>query len=175
MLATLARRPFAAARLSPLARSIAGTGRGPCGLLQALFSCWLSSFPRWPSHGASDRCALFARRILRAAVVVLLLYGVTIFVFFQPIAHYALPLIVDVYSPARDSWTNLAFIRCVAVQLVLAGRVRLCRARLCASASGAGSSRRGGARLRVRLARLSRQLPHSGKGLDQSRLSRRGA
>ncbi len=119
MLATLA-VGVRGARPSLLARSISGIGAGLAVCFKPYFVLALA-FPALAIAWRERSLRIFLRAEFYAAAVVVLLYGVTVFVFFPAYRTYALPLIVDVYSPARDSWTNLALHTLLPVQLVLLG------------------------------------------------------
>jgi hypothetical protein len=67
--------------------------------LPALALAWRERSPR-----------LLSTAEMAAAFVVCAGYAVVILVFFPAYRDYALPIIADVYQPARDSWTNLALL-----------------------------------------------------------------
>lgn len=106
MLAVLAveerRRP-----LPPWARVLAGVGAGVAMAFKPYFVLALA-FPALGVAWRERSIRSVWREEMWAAGVVVLLYLASIAAFFSAYWGQALPLIADVYAPARDEWRNIA-------------------------------------------------------------------
>jgi hypothetical protein len=107
-----------ASRPPVLPRAIAGVGAGLAICFKPYFVLAIA-FPALAIAWRERSLRSLWRAEFWAAAVVVLLYGLAIFGFFPAYRDYAAPLIVDVYAPARDSWTNLALHTLLPAQLVL--------------------------------------------------------
>jgi hypothetical protein len=107
MLATLAARAEGGPVPAPL-RLLAGLGAGVAICFKPFFAAAIvlpAAALAW--REGAPRLLLSAE--MAAAAGVCALYGAATLLFFPAYAHYALPLIAEVYQPARDSFVNLAF------------------------------------------------------------------
>jgi hypothetical protein len=105
-------------RPSILSRSIAGTAAGLAICFKPYFVLAIA-FPALAIAWRERSLRSLLRLEFCAAGAVMLLYGLAIVVFFPAYRANALPLIVDVYAPARDSWTNLLCHTLLPAHLVL--------------------------------------------------------
>jgi len=117
MLAVLAvgvrgERPAAGLRL------IAGVGAGLAICFKPFFLLALA-FPALAIAWRERSLRSLWRIEFFAAASVVLLYGLCVLGFFPAYRVFALPLIADVYAPARDKWTNLVFHTLLPAQLAL--------------------------------------------------------
>ncbi|MGE5368958.1 MAG: hypothetical protein ACM3PD_05085 [Chloroflexota bacterium] len=106
MLATLAVRADGGRVAAPL-RLLAGLGAGVAVCFKPFFLlAFILPAAALAFRERSVRLLFSTETIAAAALSVL--YGVGTLLFFPAYAEYALPVIADVYQPARDSWLRIA-------------------------------------------------------------------
>jgi hypothetical protein len=117
MLAVMAAGAQGASLSFPL-RLGAGLGAGFATCFKPYFALAIV-FPAVAIAWRERSLRIFFGAEIWAVAAVFVAYGAAVLVFFPSYASHALPLIVDVYSPARDAWRNLALHTLLPVHVAL--------------------------------------------------------
>jgi len=115
-------------RLSFALRMIAGAGAGVAVCFKPFFALAII-LPALALVARERSPRLLLSVEMATAICVCLAYGAAILLFFPAYARYALPVIADVYQPARDSFTNLALFTLAPFNIALLLALALASAR----------------------------------------------